>query len=497
MHRRYRWLVAVLGCVAVLALAGTADAALFTFGSTDSTISAQKDTLLLNFKGVNVMTSPKAGTLTKVEGYFDGLGAGSGSEKVRAIVYSIDASNNPTTFLGVSGEIVVNAGAAAGWRTFTFPGSISIPAGKIGIGYWSGGATVNLIRPSYDVNAGTIKYNTGQTYSSTGNPSNPFGSATTGSQGKPWVIRVTADDGVAPPTYPKYGIQDGALINNGTFNATDRDFYLNEAKAAGAGVYRVGFWTGAETATDAVISKLNTLGIEPLILIGGSVSAPGPSTSTTASLCQAASLRYPAVRLFELWNEPNIHGWTGSTYKPHLQACYNAIKALNPADQMLVGGLAHAWQGVGTNQSIIHFMEQLYAAGGGPFFDMANVHPYNDPADHYVTSGRTCQDGGGNPWDQTWGYSGTCASGYMRAVMNSNGDSAKPIAATEAGETITKTTEAGQATIVQHALQDTRPNMVIIYSNDDLEVPGFGIHRADKSRRPAFASMQAVTGGTG
>lgn len=494
MHRRHTWLVTALALVAVLAFAGTARAALYTFGSTDATISATKDTLGVDIKGVNVMTSPKAGTLTKVEGYFDGLGAASGSEKVRIVVYSIDASNNPTTFLGVSGEIVVNAGAAVGWRTFTFPSSIAIPAGKIGIGYWSGGGVTNLIRPSYDVNAGTIKYQTGATYSSTGNPSNPFGSAQTGSQGKPWVLRVTADDGTV--SYPRYGIQDGAVINNGTLSTTDRDFYLNEAKASGAKVYRVGFWTGGETATDAVITKLNSLGIEPLILIGGSVSAPGPSTATTASLCQAASLRYPAVRLFELWNEPNIHGWTGTTYEPHLAACWNAIKAIDPADQLLVGGLAHAFQDA-THTSIIHFMEQLYAAGGRPYFDMGNVHPYNDPADHYTTAGRTCLDGGGNPWDQTWGNATTCPSGYMRAVMNTNGDSAKPIAATEAGETVSKVTEAQQATIVQHALQDTRPNMVIIYSNDDLEVPGFGIHRSDKTRRPAFASMQAVTGGTG
>src|SRR5207237_667238 len=32
-------------------------------------------------------------------------------------------------------------------------------------------------------------------YSSTGNPSNPFGTASCGSQNKPWAIRVTADDG--------------------------------------------------------------------------------------------------------------------------------------------------------------------------------------------------------------------------------------------------------------------------------------------------------------
>src|ERR687885_1370718 len=197
MHRRHRWLIAVVGFVGALALAGAAAAALFTFGSTDSTISATKDTLDLNELGVSILTSPKAGTLNtatggKVEGYFDGLGKASGSEKVRMVIYSVDASNNPTSLLGVSAEQTINAGAAAGWHSFSFPSTISIPAGKIGVGYWAGGTTTALIRPSYDTNAGTLKYRQGVTYSSTTNPPDPFGTASTGSQGKPWAIRVTA-----------------------------------------------------------------------------------------------------------------------------------------------------------------------------------------------------------------------------------------------------------------------------------------------------------------
>jgi hypothetical protein len=175
MHRRHTWLIAVLGCVGALALAGAAGAALFTFGSTDSTISATKDSLDLKELGVSILTSPKAGTLNtasggKVEGWFDGLGKASGSEKVRMVIYSVDASNNPTSLLGVSAEQTINAGAAAGWHLFSFPSTISIPAGKIGVGYWAGGTTANLIRPSYDTSAGTIKYRLNITYSSTANP---------------------------------------------------------------------------------------------------------------------------------------------------------------------------------------------------------------------------------------------------------------------------------------------------------------------------------------
>ena len=126
-------LVATL--LAALFVVGVASAAIFTFGSTDATISASKDSLDTGELGVSILTSPKAGTLNtasggKVEGYFDGLGKASGSENVRMVVYSIDANNNPTSLLGVSAEQTINAGAAAGWRSFSFPTTISLPAGR-------------------------------------------------------------------------------------------------------------------------------------------------------------------------------------------------------------------------------------------------------------------------------------------------------------------------------------------------------------------------------
>jgi hypothetical protein len=192
--------VAAVATVA-LTLAGAAHAALFTFGTTDQTVGTQKDNLGIGLKGVNVkMTSPKAGTITKVEGYLDGSGAGSGSEKVRIVVYDLDANSLPTTLRGVSTEMTINAGTAAGWKTFTFPSPVTVPAGKVGVGYWAGGTTNNLIRPYYETTSATcsLRYNS-NTYSSTGNPSNPFGTSNCGSQNRQWSIRVTADDGVPPP----------------------------------------------------------------------------------------------------------------------------------------------------------------------------------------------------------------------------------------------------------------------------------------------------------
>lgn len=301
-----------------------------------------------------------------------------------------------------------------------------------------------------------------------------------------------------PPsgTYPRWGIQDGAYINDGHMTATQVAFYLDEAKRSGATLYRFGYRYGQDVtpsagavSNDAMMSMLSARGLEPEVVLG---AGGAPTSSAT---CSAAASRYPLVRLFEVGNEPNIHGYTGTSYEPYLKACYLAVKAANPSAKVLIGGLSYAYQG--TNTSPVNFMNQLYAAGGGAYFDIANVHPYNDALGHWFTSGISCQNGGGSLWDQTWGNATYCPSGFIRQIMDNHGDSGKLIAATEVGDKVGKVTEAAQATIVSDALKDSRPVFAVVYSNDDLEVPGFGIHRSDRSRRPAFGAMQAVTGGTG
>src|SRR5919198_135911 len=123
VRRRTVLVAAVFAC---LLFAGWAAAALYSFGSTDSSISPNRNNCGNGFKNVSILTSPKAGTLNtanggKVEGYFDGTGAASGTQAVRMIVYAIDANNNPQALLGVSAQQIISAGAPAQWRSFSFP----------------------------------------------------------------------------------------------------------------------------------------------------------------------------------------------------------------------------------------------------------------------------------------------------------------------------------------------------------------------------------------
>ena len=62
-----------------------------------------------------------------------GLGAGSGSQPVRAVMYA-NSGGNPGALLGVSNAVTVTAGQAWGWVDFTFPSAVSFRRGRFGWG---------------------------------------------------------------------------------------------------------------------------------------------------------------------------------------------------------------------------------------------------------------------------------------------------------------------------------------------------------------------------
>jgi PKD repeat protein len=143
-----------------------------TFGTT--TPGTQTDTASANYKEVSKFTAPSAGTVVKVTGYVSGLGAASGSQPVRAVIYA-NSGGNPGALLGVSNAVTINAGKPWGWVDFTFPSAVSISAGTIWIGYIAG-TTGDLTQLRYDPVAADLRYNVNN-YAS--GASNPFGTPAT------------------------------------------------------------------------------------------------------------------------------------------------------------------------------------------------------------------------------------------------------------------------------------------------------------------------------
>ena len=99
-----------------------------------------------------------------------------------------------------------------------------------------------------------------------------------------------------------------------------------------------------------------------------------------ATFAGTVAARYPQVRYWEIWNEPNTdYFWRPSPdparYVELLGRSYATIKAANPQAVVLVGGLA---TGSGGGQvSPASFLESIYLDGGKNYFDAVGFHPYN------------------------------------------------------------------------------------------------------------------------
>lgn len=159
-----------------------------TFGRID--VGATPVELNADVKYAARFNLPDAGNVSKASVYLDGLGSGTGAQVARVVIY--DAAN---VRVGVSEEVTVADGQAAGWVDFSFLGT----KGKLALGVGDyfiavhGGAFANTIRLfGSDPNGMGGKWNA-DTYS--GGASDPFGAATTVTSDfaafvtyfKPWV----------------------------------------------------------------------------------------------------------------------------------------------------------------------------------------------------------------------------------------------------------------------------------------------------------------------
>ncbi|MEI8103566.1 MAG: CARDB domain-containing protein [Candidatus Moraniibacteriota bacterium] len=208
-------------------------------------------------------------------------------------------------------------------------------------------------------------------------------------------------------------------------------------------------------AFDTEIANIISRGMEPLPIIDFTPAWARPSNCTGSDKCGPANAsdyghfagvvaaRYPQIHVFEIWNEENISTfWQPQpnfvAYTAILKAGYTAIKAANPAAQVITGGTAPAISN-GTDIGPADFLTGIYNNGGGGYFDGVSVHPY-------CYGNAACPNFSAN-WS---GWNTQMLD--VRNVMVAHGDSAKKIWGTEFGAPTSgngdNVTEAQQATMV-------------------------------------------------
>jgi hypothetical protein len=169
------------------------------------------------------------------------------------------------------------------------------------------------------------------------------------------VLAVPGVSAHAAPTV-RYGIQDDAWLRYGPGTLTSR---VARLKSMGVSLVRINvIWNSVEPANgtyswseyDELLGALHRVGIEPVLTLlstpswanGGKGTNVAPLDGTSfGAFARAAAVRYPYVRRWLIWNEPNQRRWllpdSPSVYVTRLlNPAYAAIHAANP--RALVGG---------------------------------------------------------------------------------------------------------------------------------------------------------------
>jgi hypothetical protein len=181
----------------------------------------------------------------------------------------------------------------------------------------------------------------------------------------------------------------------------------------------------------AHVENLKARGLKVLVVVhksppwaSGGLGAEAPPTdpATFGSFMGRIAAAIPGVDAWELWNEPDspeffAGGADPAKYAAMLRAAYPAIKAAQPGDTVVTGGM------VGNNMD---FVAALYDAGAQGSFDAVGVHTdtaclTNSPDVFY-------RDERGRVGRYTFS-----AYREVHQVMADHGDGAKPIWLTEIG----------------------------------------------------------------
>lgn len=313
------------------------------------------------------------------------------------------------------------------------------------------------------------------------------------------------------------GLADSNLMRLDSFADIDKE--LDMMQSIGVQDIRIGlYWAEIEPAqgvfnwskADYIINQANARGMAVLAGInetpawaGDQLGAGTPSTTDFAAYATTLAQRYQGkVSAFEIWNEPNaaffLNPVSPANYTALLKAGYTAIKAVDPSVTVIGGVLGSGQTQVSAGGSVVtmdptDFLQGMYDAGAQGFFDALSFHPYK--------------------YDVKFSQQGLIADSplqqlkEMRALMDSMGDEAKKIWASEyglptvsGGLPINDIDEQKQADFIADFLnswgEQAGTGPIFIYSTRDIDTgdgnqeDNFGIWQTDWTPKLAVQVIQ-------
>jgi hypothetical protein len=192
-------------------------------------------------------------------------------------------------------------------------------------------------------------------------------------------------------------------------------------------------------------------------------SHPPSDPADFGAFMAALAARYKGrVAAYEVWNEENLNYEWGyrqpdpAEYVPLLKAAYEAVKAVDPAALVLVGGLATTGDGSETAVGDLKYLQGIYDAGGRDYFDVLASHPY--------AYGRSPDEE--DPWGLS--MSRVVAQHY---VMQQNGDRDKPVWITEVGWVLHSSWDLGEHAKIAVAEEQQADYLARAYEKAQQEWP--------------------------
>ncbi len=255
--------------------------------------------------------------------------------------------------------------------------------------------------------------------------------------------------------------------------------------------------TALLTQIDYIISTLtqNGVNVEFILCYTATWASTEPSSpnavfyppanqSDWSSYVSFITNRYKGkIKYWEVWNEEDGGGfWLGTVnqYYTLLQTAATAVRATDPTNQVLLGGLAASVNGV-DSYGLGTFFDTLMGLGAGSYFDIVNYHSY------------------GESWRLLKVYNG------MMAVVNKYNIQSKPIWITETGYTTqgTSTLEATKADYLDgvYVMNSRFPNVTrtlfycyinTVSSPPDAYQDNFGMCQSNLSPLVALAHYQGL-----